>query len=281
MDRYVRSFAEPDELVDLESVRSAMITRDGITVSYDVQRPGWRWSKDIGPLVGTEWCAVRHIGVMISGRMHILLKDGTEYEVGPLSLMEIPADHDAWTVGDEPAVTIAWAGVKEWLKPFDTMSERVLATLVFTDIVDSTGTAARLGRSAWGQVLATHLQRSRDMVAHFRGRTVETTGDGLLAMFDGAARAVRCAVALRDAAAAMGLPIRAAVLTGEVDLVDENIRGIAIHEASRVLGLAGANQVLLSATTAALIGDAGIALEDLGERELRGFDSPRRIYSVA
>jgi class 3 adenylate cyclase len=281
MDRYVRSFAEPDELVEVKGVRSAMITKGGITVSYDIQQPGWRWSKDVSPLVGTEWCEVGHIGVLVSGRMQVLLKDGTEYEVGPLSLLEIPAGHDAWVLGDEPAVTIAWAGVKEWLKPFDTMSERVLATLVFTDIVDSTGTAARLGRTAWGDLLATHLRQAREIVGRYRGRTVKTTGDGVLAVFDGAARAVRCAVALRDGAMAMSVEIRTAVLTGEVDMVDDDIRGIAIHEASRVLGLARANQVLVSASTAGLIGDAGIPLHDLGEHELRGFDAPRRIYSVA
>lgn len=280
MDLFVRTFAEPDELIELETVRSAMINRGGIAVALDIHQPGWRWSTHIRPLVKTEWCEVRHVGVLLRGRMHIALNDGTEFEVGPMSLWDIPAGHDAWVVGEEPAETIAWTGVKEWLKPLDTLSERILATLVFTDLVGSTATAARLGRSAWGELLSSHERQARDIVARFRGRTVKTTGDGILATFDGAARAVRSAIALRDAAAGLGLEMRTAVHTGEVDVVDDDIRGIAIHEASRTLALAAPGQVLVSATTAALIGDAGFALGDLGEHELRGIDTPRRIYAI-
>jgi class 3 adenylate cyclase len=273
--------AEPDELIEIEKLRSAMINRGGLTVSYDVHQPGWRWSTHIRPLVKTEWCEVHHAGVVLRGRMRFRLADGSESDAGPLSLIDIPAGHDAWVVGDEPVEVIAWTGVKEWLQPLDSLAERILANLVFTDLVGSTATAARLGRSAWGELLGTHLQQSRDIVGRFRGRTVETTGDGILATFDGAARAVRCAVALRDAAVSQGLELRAAVHTGEVDVVDDRLQGIAIHEASRTLGLAGAGQVLVSATTAGLIGDAGIALQDLGEHELRGIDVPRRIFAVA
>ncbi len=280
MSRHVQRFAEPDELIELETVRSEMITRAGLTVSHDIQQPGWRWSTHIRPLVKTEWCEVRHIGVLLRGRLHLLLEDGTEFDVEPVSLMDIPAGHDAWVVGDEPVETIAWTGVKEWLRPLDTMAERVLATLVFTDLVDSTATAARLGRGPWGELLATHERQGRDTIARFRGRTVKTTGDCLLATFDGAARAVRCAAALRDAAVGLGLEMRIAVHTGEVDLVEDDIRGIAIHEASRMLGLAGSSQILVSATTAGLIRDAGIALEDRGEHELRGIDGRRQLYAV-
>lgn len=257
-----------------------MITMAGVTVSHSVHQPGWRWSTHVRPIVKTEWCETRHIGVLARGELHVVVKDGTEFDVRPISLIDIPAGHDAWVVGDEPAETIEWAGVKEWVKPLDTLAERVLLTLVFTDLVDSTTTAARLGRSAWGGLLATHEQQARSIVARFRGRSVKTTGDGILATFDGAARAVRCAVALRDAAIGQGLGMRTAVHTGEVDVVDDDIRGIAIHEASRMLGLAGAGQIVVSSTTAGLIGDAGIELEDLGEHELRGIETPRRLYRI-
>jgi class 3 adenylate cyclase len=109
---------------------------------------------------------------------------------------------------------------------------------------------------------------------------MQLTGDGILANFDGAARAVRCAIALRDAAVEQGLEMRTGVHTGEVDVHEDVISGVAIHEAARIMGLASAGQVLVSETTAALIRDAGIHLEDLGERKLRGFDAPRRLYSV-
>ena len=281
MDRYVQQFAEPDELIELDTVRSELITRAGITVSHDTQQPGWRWSTHIRPLVKSEWCEVHHLGVLVRGHMRVLLRDGTEFEVGPMSLMDIPAGHDAWVVGDEPVETIAWSRVKDWLKPLDVMGERVLVTLVFTDLVDSTATATRLGRDSWGELLSDHERHARDTVTRFRGRTIKSTGDGILATFDGAARAVRCAIALREAAIGLGLAMRTAVHTGEVDVVDDDIRGIAIHEASRTLGLAGAGQILVSAATAGLVGDGGITLVDFGVHELRGIDTPRQIFVVA
>jgi class 3 adenylate cyclase len=107
------------------------------------------------------------------------------------------------------------------------------------------------------------------------------TGDGVLATFDGAARAVRCAVALRTAAADLGLAIRSSLHTGEIEHSGSDIRGVAIHEASRMLGLAGAGEILVSGVTVGLAADAGIAFEDRGELELRGLSGPRRIYAVA
>jgi class 3 adenylate cyclase len=281
MERYVRSFSAPDEVVEIETVRSEMITKGGMTVSHDLQQPGWRWSLHIKPLVGTEWCQVRHIGVVLRGRIGYLLEDGTEFEAGPLDLMDIPPGHDAWVIGDEPLETIAWTGARGWIAPLETLSERVLATVLFTDIVDSTGTALRLGDRTWADTLSSHEVRTRETVERFRGKVIKTTGDGILATFDGAARAVRCAVALRDAAGDLGIRIRAAVHTGEIESSGSDIRGVAIHEASRVLGMAGADEILVSAVTAGLAGDAGIAFKDRGEHDLRGLTGPRRIYAVA
>jgi class 3 adenylate cyclase len=281
INRYIRTFTDPDELIELDLVRSAVVSVGGIAVAHSVHQPGWRWSTHVRGLVKTQWCQVHHVGVLIRGRLHVVLQDGTEIDVAPLSLLDIPAGHDAWVVGDEPVETIEWTGAKEWLEPLDAMAERVLVTLLFTDLVDSTGTPLRLGRIGWGQLLTSHEQQARDIVARFRGRTVKTTGDGILASFDGAARAVRCAIALRDAAARMRLEMRTALHTAEVDVVDDDIRGIAIHEASRILALAGAGQVLVSATTAGLIGDAGIKLDDLGEHELRGLEKSYRIYAIS
>lgn len=281
MERYVRSFSVPDEVVEIETVRSEMITQGGMTVSHDVQQPGWRWSVHIKPLVGTEWCQVRHIGVVLRGRIRYLLEDGTEFEAGPLDLMDIPPGHDAWVIGDEPLETIAWTGARGWIAPLETLSERVLATVLFTDIVDSTGTALRLGDRTWADTLNSHEVRTRETVERFRGKVIKNTGDGILATFDGAARAVRCAVALRDAAADLDIRIRAAVHTGEIESTGSDIRGLTIHEASRVLGLARADEILVSAVTAGLAGDGGIAFEDRGEHDLRGLTGARRIYAVA
>jgi class 3 adenylate cyclase len=281
MERFVRSFSEPDELIEIETVRTEMITLGGMTVSHDVLRPGWRWSTHIKPLVGTEWCQVRHIGVVLRGRIRYRLEDGTEFDAGPLDLMDIPPGHDAWVVGDEPLETIAWTGARGWLASLETLSERILATVLFTDIVDSTGTALRLGDRVWGDMLATHEARTREVLERFRGRVVKMTGDGVLATFDGAARALRCAVALRDGAGDLGMQIRVAVHTGEVEVAGSDIRGVVVHEASRILGLAGPREILVSAATAGLAADSGVRLEDRGEHELRGLSGMRRVYAVA
>jgi len=177
-------------------------------------------------------------------------------------------------------VVAAWTGVKNWLGPLESMAERVLATIVLTDIVDSTGTAVRMGDRAWADTLSAFEARTRDVLGRFRGREIKMTGDGVLATFDGAARATRCAVALRAAAADLSIAIRAAVHTGEIEIAGDDIRGLAIHEASRMLSLAGSGEILVSAMTADLSRDAGLTFEDRGEHELRGMSGSRRLYGV-
>jgi len=279
--RYVRSFSEPDELIELDTVSSAQVTIGGLTVSYDTQQPGWRWSTHVRPLVGTEWCEVRHVGYMVSGRQRVLLRDGTEFTLEPMDVIDLPAGHDAWVVGDEPCVTIGWTGARGWLAPLESLSDRVLATVLFVDIVDSTGLATRIGDRAWGDLFGTYVARAGDILPRYRGKLIKTTGDGLLATFDGAARALRCAVALRDAAADLDLEVRAAVHTGEVEFAENDIRGVAIHEASRMMSLAVGGEVLVSATTVALAGDASVPIEDRGEHELRGLPGSHRLYAIA
>jgi class 3 adenylate cyclase len=278
--RHVRSFSSPDEVIDLGPIRSELVSLGGLTVSHDTQYPGWRWSTHVKPLVKTESCQVRHIGVVLSGTLHVLLDDGTEFEAGPLELVDIPPGHDAWVAGDVPVETIAWTGAKNWLAPLETLGERVLSTLLLTDIVESTVTASRLGDRPWADLLANHQSRTRDILGRYRGREVDFAGDGVLAMFDGTARAIRCAVALRTAAVDLGLAIRAAVHTGEVEVADKAIHGVAIHEASRVLGLAGAGEILISETSASLARDAGLEFEDRGQHDLRGLAGPRHIFAV-
>jgi class 3 adenylate cyclase len=280
MDRYVRSFANPDEIIEIEGIRSEMITRGGMTVSHDIQLPGWRWSTHVRPIVGGDWCQVHHLGVMLRGRMGFLMEDGTEFDASGMALLDVPPGHDAWVVGDEPVESISWSGARGFLEPLESLSERILATIVFTDIVDSTGTALRLGDGAWADLLATHETRTRDILARFRGREVKMTGDGVLATFDGAARAVRCARELRDAAESLRIRVRVAVHTGEIEMAGTDIRGVAIHEASRILALAGPGEILVSAVTAGLVGEIATAFEDRGEHELRGISGPRRLYAL-
>lgn len=281
MDRYVRSFSSPDELIELESLRSELVTLGGITVSHDVYAPGWRWSTHVRPIVGTERCEVPHTLVILRGRFGFLLGDGTTFEAGALSLVDIPGGHDAWVLGDDPAEIITWSGAKGFLAPLESLNERVLSTIVFTDIVDSTAAALRLGDRLWSDILATHEARTREILARYRGHEVKMTGDGVLATFDGAARAVRCAAALRDAAASSGIAIRAAVHTGEIEVAGDDIHGLAVHEAARILGLAGAQEILVSASTVGLAAEAGVTYVDAGEHELRGIRGARRLFRVA
>lgn len=280
MDFYSRRFAEPDERIEIDALASSMLNLGGLTVSYDVHRPGWRWSSHVRPHVGTEWCAMRHVGVILTGTMHFLLEDGREFEVGPMSLHEVPPGHDAWVVGDDEVTTIAWTGVRGWLAPLESMVDRVLATVVFTDVVDSTAAATRLGDRHWAELAATLESRTREVIERFKGREIKTTGDGVLAVFDGAARALRAGVALQAVATGLGLQLRVAVHTGEIETAGQDVRGVAVHEASRILGVAAPGEVLASAMTVQLAGEFGYAAEDRGDHDLRGITGPRRLFAV-
>ncbi|CAN5744936.1 hypothetical protein BH23CHL8_BH23CHL8_13290 [soil metagenome] len=274
------SFNEPDEVIETDLVRSEMVELGGMTVSHDLHQPGWHWSVHLGPSADGEWCEARHLGVVLAGRFGVRMKDGAEWILGPLDLIDIPPGHDGWVEGDEVLETIAWSGARSWLSPLGFVSDRVLATILFTDIVDSTRIAHRMGQSAWNDLLGGFEAVTRDTLARYRGQEVKMTGDGVLATFDGAGRAVRCAVALRAAAVSAGISIRAAVHSGEIAIAGDDIRGLAVHEASRMLGLAAADEILVSAATAGLVVDSAFRLEDRGEHELRGMEGKRRLYAV-
>jgi len=214
----------------------------------------------------------------LAGRGHVLLDTGVEYDLVEGDVFEIPPGHDYWVVGDRPNETIEWTGARSWIPPLESLSERVLATLLFTDIVDSTALASRLGDRAWSELITTQEERVRDTLARFRGREVKSTGDGVFATFDGAARAIRCATVLRGLAGGLGLTIRAAIHTGEVE-VGADLRGMAVHEAARILGLAGPGEILVSATTHGLVGDAGFQFDDRGEHARKGIPGVRRVYA--
>ncbi len=276
----IKSLLAPDELIDTNLVTAAMVNVAGMTISRDTHQPGWRWSTHIKPIVGTDSCQVAHLGLILSGRLHVVLDGGDEFELGPWDVMDIPAGHDAWVVGDDPVDALSWRGARTWLEPLAALTERVLATIVFTDLVDSTRIAAQLGDREWGDRLAAHDETVRDHVVRYRGRLVKLTGDGALATFDSPARALRCVLALRDTLAELGLTARGAVTTGEIELAGDDIRGIAIHEASRMLGVAEPGEIVVGEMTHSLARDAGIALRERGEIELRGLGGRYRLWSI-
>ena len=159
--------------------------------------------------------------------------------------------------------------------------DRVLATVLFTDIVDSTRRAAEMGDRDWHTLLDAHDAVVRAQLARFRGREVSTAGDGFLAMFDGPQRAIRCAMAIRGAVQALGIQVRAGLHTGECEVRGDGIGGIAVHIGARVSALAGANEVLVSSTLRDLVIGSGLEFEDRGAHQLKGVPGQWRLFAVA
>lgn len=176
---------------------------------------------------------------------------------------------------------IEWAGLRAFAGSRAGFHGRTLATLLFTDIVDSTSVAARLGDTTWREVLARHYQALRNELERFRGREVATTGDGLLAVFEGPAIAVRCAARIGAAARNHDLEVRVGIHVGEVELMGTDVQGVAVHEAARVMAEAGPGEILVSDIARTLAAPAGLAFEDRGTRELKGIPGERRLFAYA
>jgi pimeloyl-ACP methyl ester carboxylesterase len=187
-------------------------------------------------------------------------------------------DHLMWA-GDAAAILDEiegfLTGVRRGPEP-----DRVLATILFTDIVGSTERAASIGDRAWSELIGRHHAAIRRELARYRGREIDTAGDGFLATFDGPARAVRCAVAVNEAVGQLGLEIRAGVHTGEVELAGTGIRGLAVHIGARIAGFAHAGEVLVSRTVRDLVSGSGIVFHDRGEHALKGVPEPWQIFAV-
>jgi class 3 adenylate cyclase len=163
----------------------------------------------------------------------------------------------------------------------EVQDDRVLATLLFTDIVDSTRRAAEMGDRDWRALLDAHDAVVRVQLNRFRGREVNTSGDGFLAMFDGPQRAIRCAMAIRDAVQSLGIGVRAGLHTGECEIRGDDIGGIGVHIGARVSALAGPNDVLVSSTLRDLVIGSGLEFEDRGAHELKGVPGEWRLFAVA
>jgi class 3 adenylate cyclase len=276
-----KNFGNPDKTIRLPGITVELVEVGELTVGYILTEPGWRWSKDVRPLVGGDWCQARHVGVVLSGRVAVQLEDGRLLEFGPNDVFNIPPGHDGWTLGSEPCVQIEWAGLHTFAGLSTGLHGRALATLLFTDLVDSTSIANRVGDTAWRELLTAHFESMRSELDRFGGREVDTTGDGVFATFDGPARALHCADAMRRAASRQGLTIRAGVHVGEVEVVGGGVRGVAVHEAARVMAKAGAGEILASEMTRVLASTAGLQFEDRGLHELKGLAGEWRLYALA
>jgi class 3 adenylate cyclase len=194
-------------------------------------------------------------------------------------LVELPGA-DLPLVWEEPQLALDLieeflTGVRRAVEP-----NRVLATVLFTDIVDSTKLASRLGDRRWRELLNTHDDVARQTVEEFNGQLVQTTGDGILATFDGPGRGIGCAAALRDQLAGIGLHIRSGLHTGEVELRGDGIGGIAVHIAARVMATAGSGEILTSRTVRDLIVGSDVTLEDRGIHPLKGVQGTWELFAV-
>jgi len=194
--------------------------------------------------------------------------------------VELPGpDHFPW-VGDTDAILDE---VEEFLTGARRGQEpdRVLATVMFTDIVGATERAVALGDRRWRDLLDSHHTVIREQLTRFRGREIDTAGDGFLAAFDGPARAVRCAGAIVREMRRLGLEIRAGLHTGECEILGDKLSGIAVHTGARVASLAGAGEVLVSGTVKDLVAGSGITFEDRGVQVLKGLPGEWHLYAVA
>ena len=183
-------------------------------------------------------------------------------------------------LGDQDSVTNEIERFVREVREEEAQLDRVLATVLFTDIVGSTELAARLGDQAWGQVVERHHATVRGLLARYRGIEVDTAGDGFFATFDGPARAARCATAIIEAVKPLGVEVRAGVHTGEVETIAGKVGGLAVVIGARVGASAQASEVLASQTVKDLTAGSGLTFEDAGEHQLKGVPDQWHLYRV-
>lgn len=276
-----RRVVESKEIRRFPNGEIHIVTMDDFTFGEFRLRPGWRWSTDVKPIVGTQSCLHHHAGYVLEGQMHIEMTDGNSLDIFAGDAYEIPPGHDAWIVGETTYRGIEFSGVRSYALPQDNEGTGIVATILFTDIVNSTAILTQVGDRQWREMLLGHNAAMRIQLDRYRGQELKTTGDGFLAAFDSASRAIFCAQGMVQASRENGLAIRAGCHTGEVVIAQGDAIGMAVHAAARVMSLAGAGEIYLSSTTRDLIHGSGISLHCAGHHTLKGFEGQREIFRVA
>ncbi|MHC2246965.1 adenylate/guanylate cyclase domain-containing protein [Bradyrhizobium elkanii] len=231
------------------------------------------------PMLQTPTLVLHRIG---DARVPVALGRAVARSIPAAKYVEYPGcDHYYW-VGETEAML---GDVEEFVTGHrdggDAELDRVLATVLFTDIVDSTRSAAVMGDHRWRRLLDDHDQLAQQMVGRHRGHLVKSTGDGILATFDGPGRAVRCALAFGSAARQIGLPVRAGLHTGEIEVRGADIGGIAVHAAARVMSQCGSNEVLVSRVVTDLVAGAGLKFAERGAFELKGLPGTWELFAAS
>jgi class 3 adenylate cyclase/mannose-6-phosphate isomerase-like protein (cupin superfamily) len=274
----VKSIRSPDDVFRGEKILERSVRMGEQTIGRATVEPGWRWSIHVKPHVGTSWCTFRHLGIALSGRFHVLMENGNEMDVGPDDVFDIPPGHDAWVVGEEPFETVEIAGIFGFGRR--AAGETHVASILVTDVVDSTAMLERVGEPEWRRVQAAHYEQVRGTLDRHRGIEVTTTGDGVLATFDSAVRAARAAAEIHEAGDGLGLRIRAGIHTGEIESLPGNVRGLAVHVATRIAAAAAPGETLVSSTVREITTADDLVFEDRGVHELKGISTARQLYAV-
>jgi class 3 adenylate cyclase len=275
-----RNLSQPTDTRTFGRGRLDLVDLGDIAVGRTNYEPGWQWSKDVKPIVGTEVCEMHHVGYFVSGRLHTEMSGGSSIEIRPGDVFELPPGHDAWVVGDEPWVSIDWSGRRFYGIAASSTATAVLTTIMFTDIVGSTELATKLGDNEWRERLAEYHALVRRSLERHHGREIQTTGDSILATFDGPARGVQCALELARATPDLALAQRAGLHTGEIEMHGDDVRGVAVHLAARVAAAAGPGEVLVSPTTNALLFGSGLNTISRGNHSLKGIEQPVELFAV-
>jgi class 3 adenylate cyclase len=274
-----KSLDDPDEIRELPLLAMHIVHVGSISVGRGIVKPGWRWSTHMRTESDEPLCKIHRLQLLVSGRFAVQLEDGEYAEIEPNEIFDVPPGHDAWVLGDEPAVLVDFLGNIEQLGRPATR-DRLVTTLLITDIVESTATASRLGDDIWKQNMGEHNRLVRARLDRYLGTEVNTTGDGFLAMFASARGAIACAASIRDATAALGLPVRIGIHTGEVELLPGDIGGVAVHAAARVMAIGGQSEVIVSASTRSLVDDGRFQFDARGVKDLKGLRMPLEVFAL-
>ncbi|MGJ6125743.1 adenylate/guanylate cyclase domain-containing protein [Mycolicibacterium sp. Y3] len=301
--------ADPSGIADLEEVLGAFVAAWGTGEYEHVICPDMPWNEDIR----AGWARLERLANSPATLARVLPLAAGQDVRAVLPTIRVPtlvvnhtgdafitpaqgryvADHIPNAKYVELPGRNVWHFVEPWRESFQAIHEfltghraevtddRVLSTVLFTDIVDSTRHAAQMGDRDWHALLDAHDAVVRSQLVRFRGREVNTSGDGFLAMFDGPQRAIRCAMAIRDALNALGIEVRAGLHTGECEVRGEDIGGIAVHIGARVSALAGPNDVVVSSTLRDLVIGSGLEFESRGGHELKGVPGVWHLFAVA
>jgi class 3 adenylate cyclase/pimeloyl-ACP methyl ester carboxylesterase len=309
LEGYADPLAERTEGAPLEETVAAYVAMWGTGEFAHLTNPDMPWNEEIRAtwarherlaaspgsvaLFTTRMAELNVRPLLPTIRVPTLVVHHTDDQIIPPVMGKYIADHIPGAKYVELPGRNMYHFVEPWHESFQEIAEfltgqqaevpddRVLATVLFTDIVDSTRRAAEMGDRDWRALLDAHDAVVRSQLSRFRGREVSTSGDGFLAMFDGPQRAIRCAMAIRDAVQALGIEVRAGLHTGECEIRGDDIGGIAVHIGARVSALAGPNDVLVSSTLRDLVIGSGLEFEERGARLLKGVPGEWRLFAVA